>query len=201
MLKDGSIGEATFWDVLRIMEEKTEELEGLADILSTAARLESANLPHQPITFDVASAVNTAIERITPRAQLEQATVDVYATDGPVWVSADPAHVIHILAILLNNALTYSSPKADVVVEVRPTSPVEIAVHDQGVGIPQEWHGRIFERFSRFAEGGVNRPAGLGLGLSISRDLAELNGGVLLLERSAPGEGSVFVLRLPPVKS
>ena len=71
----------------------------------------------------------------------------------------------------------------------------------QGVGIPTEWHGRIFERFSRFAEGGVNRPAGLGLGLSISRDLAELNGGVLLLERSALGEGSVFVFRLPAVSS
>ena len=138
MLRDGSIDDSTFWDVLRVMEEKTEELEGLAEILSTAARLESANLAHQPVTFDVTSAVNTAVERIMPRAQLEQATVDLYAIDGPVWVSADPAHVTRILTNLLNNALTYSSPPADVVVEIRPGSPVEIAVHDQGVGIPKE---------------------------------------------------------------
>jgi two-component system sensor histidine kinase SenX3 len=76
---------------------------------------------------------------------------------------------------------------------------VEIAVHDNGIGIAAERHGRIFERFSRFAAGGVDRPSGLGLGLSISRDLAELNGCQLLLEWSAPGEGSVFVLRFPRV--
>jgi signal transduction histidine kinase len=68
------------------------------------------------------------------------------------------------------------------------------------VGIAAEHHARIFERFSRFGEGGPSRVSGLGLGLSISRDLAELNNGELLLERSAPGEGSVFVLRLPAIE-
>jgi signal transduction histidine kinase len=84
-----------------------------------------------------------------------------------------------------------------VVVEIRDQSPVEIAVRDSGLGISPGHHGRIFERFSRFAEIAAGRASGLGLGLSISRDLAELNGGELLLERSAPGEGSTFVLRLP----
>ena len=54
----------------------------------------------------------------------------------------------------------------------------------------------MFERFHR-VDGAVSHPAGLGLGLSISRELAKLNGGTLVLERSVPGRGSVFVLRLP----
>ena len=102
-----------------------------------------------------------------------------------------------ILTNLLNNSLTYSDPPAEVGIEIRATSPIEVAVHDRGRGIAPEHQTRIFERFSRFAGTGAGRQSGLGLGLSISRDMAELNEGKLILESSAPGEGSVFVLQLP----
>ncbi len=201
MLRDGTLDETAFFDAVRVMETKAEELEGLAEILATAARLESADLPHQPIVFDIAKAVDTAARQIAPRAKLEEARLAVRPLQEPVWVWADPDQVARVLANLLGNALTHTGPKAEVSVEIRPTSPVEVAVRDCGLGIAVERQERIFERFSRFAEGGVNRPAGLGLGLSISRDLAELNGGELLLESSEIGTGSVFVLRLPVLES
>jgi signal transduction histidine kinase len=197
LLRDGSLDDAMREDALRAMEMKAEELDGLAEVLVTAARLESADLPHQPTVFDVADTVGSAVERMGPRVQLEGAEVMVVPARDPILVRADRDHVIRVLANLLGNALTYSCPPAEVAIEVRPTSPVEVAVHDADVGLAQECQQRIFERFSRFAGDGTGRRAGLGLGLSISRDLAELNGGELLLERSAPGEGSVFVLRLP----
>jgi signal transduction histidine kinase len=134
---------------------------------------------------------------VEARAQLEDASVRVFGTADPVWVYADRCQVSRVLTNLLGNAMTYSPPPADIVVEIRATAPAEVLVHDRGVGIPPERQGRIFERFVRYAEGGVSRPAGLGLGLPLSRDLAELNGGQLLLERSAPGAGSTFLLRLP----
>ncbi len=195
MLRDGSVSDLD--EALRVMETKAEELEGLAQILVLAARLESADVPHQPTVFDVTEAVAEAFGGIQARARLEQARVAMYPVHFPVWVMADRYHVVRILTNLLNNALTYSSSPAQVVVEIRHASPVEIAVCDNGVGIARERQERIFQRFSRYAERGGSRAAGLGLGLSISRDLAELNGGELLLEWSAPGEGSVFVLRLP----
>jgi len=80
-------------------------------------------------------------------------------------------------------------------VQIRPGAQVEVAVHDQGTGIAPEVQERIFDRFTRFAESGS--ASGVGLGLSISRKLAESNGGSLVLEASIPGQGSVFVLRLP----
>jgi two-component system sensor histidine kinase SenX3 len=73
---------------------------------------------------------------------------------------------------------------------------VEVAVVDRGHGIPRDQHGRVFERFHRVDVGPARTAAGLGLGLTISQELARLNGGDLVLERSAPGQGSVFVLRL-----
>jgi signal transduction histidine kinase len=201
MLRDGDLEGEQRAEAVRVMDAKAKELDNLADILVTAARLETSEVLHQPIVFDVHEAVTVATQRIEPRARLDQATVDVFGVGSPVWVYADRCQVTRVLTNLLGNAITYSSSPAQVAVEIRLGQPAEVAVHDRGVGIAPELHQRIFERFSRFAEGGVNRSSGLGLGLSISRDLAELNGGELLLEGSAPGEGSVFVFRLPSVES
>jgi signal transduction histidine kinase len=92
--------------------------------------------------------------------------------------------VVRILGNLLSNSLTYGSRPALIAVETREMSPVEIAVYDNGVGSARvAWtHLRALQSVWGRRP---NRASGLGRGLSISRDLAELNGGEL--ERSAPG--------------
>jgi two-component system phosphate regulon sensor histidine kinase PhoR len=201
MLRDDQSDASLRDGAVLAMEAKAEELEELADTLVTAARLESPHPPNEPTVFDVAEAVHVAAERLAPRAWLEQADIVVLPTESPIWVKADRSHVTRILINLLNNGLTYSTPPAEVGIEVRPTSPVEIAVHDRGLGIAPEHQARIFERFTRFAESEAGRISGLGLGLSISRHLAALNEGNLILEKSVLGEGSVFVLQLPAGES
>jgi len=195
MLRDGSLSDVA--GAMGAIEGAAEELDGLAEMLVTAARLESADVPCQPSQLDVAEAVTEACRRVEARVHLEQAELVVDAGSRPLRVTADHTHVVRILTNLLNNALSYSPRPARIGVDIRRGPVVEIAVHDNGVGIVAELQGRVFERFSRFAAEGAGRPAGMGLGLSISRDLAERNGGELLLEWSAPGKGSVFVLRLP----
>jgi signal transduction histidine kinase len=198
MLRDGSLTQwPEFERAVTAMELKAGELDDLAGILVTAARLETSNLPLDPTAFDVADAVADAVERVQARAQLDQTEIEVYRADQPLWVIADREQVTRILTNLLNNGLAYNTAPLQVTVVIRATSPIEVAVVDNGEGIAPEHQERVFERFSRFGEGGRNRTAGLGLGLAISRELAELNGGQLLLERSTPGEGSVFALRLP----
>lgn len=196
MLREDQADDSLRQGAVLAMEAKTEELEELADLLVTAARLESPHPPHEPIVFDVAEAVRLAGERLAPRAWLEQAEVVLLPIEAPIWVTADRGQVTRILINLLNNGLTYSNRPAEVGIEIRRTSPVEVAVHDRGWGIAPEHQARIFERFTRFASD-AGQQSGLGLGLSISRHLAALNEGSLILERSALGEGSVFVLQLP----
>src|SRR2546429_705732 len=142
LLRDGSLDDPI--DAIEAMEAKAEELEGLAEILVTAARLESADLHQNRDVFDMADAVDVAVRSVQPRARLERATVDVYAAPRQLWIAADRQHVARVLTNLLNNALTYSSPPARVAVEIRDRSPVEIAVHDRGIGIPLEYQDRIF---------------------------------------------------------
>jgi CheY-like chemotaxis protein/anti-sigma regulatory factor (Ser/Thr protein kinase) len=110
----------------------------------------------------------------------------------------DEGKVIQILRNLISNALKFTERG-----EVRVTAALSDAgdrvlfkVKDTGVGIPPEDHERIFQEFEQVASPLQGRAKGTGLGLPLSRKLAELLGGTLTVE-STPGEGSTFLLSLP----
>ena len=98
---------------------------------------------------------------------------------------------------LLTNAHEYSPEGASIEVTARVAgADVEIAVTDNGPGIPESQLEHIFERFTRGDAGLTQRVGGTGLGLAISKSLVELHGGTLEVD-STPGEGSTFRFRLP----
>jgi signal transduction histidine kinase len=199
LLEDGTypVPDRTREEAVDTLVAKAQELESLVEVLVMAARLDGGSLPRSAVALDVGLAVREAVERANARARLEGASIEVRVPDRAPVAQADSGHVARILDNLLNNALSYSAAPAQVMVEVRPGRSVEVAVRDRGAGIAPEQHERVFERFHRVDNGVARSAAGLGLGLTISRELARLNGGALVLERSAPGRGSVFVLRLP----
>jgi signal transduction histidine kinase len=199
MLDDGTfdVPERTRNDAVGILVQKAAELEVLVESLLTTARMEVGGLPRAPVELDVGEAVRDALSRVAPRARLEGARIEARLPDSPLVVCTDADHVARILDNLLNNALTYSDPPADVAVSIRRGDGVEVVVVDRGMGIPADQHDRVFERFYRLdSEASRFRPGG-GRGVSISRELARANGGELALERSVPGRGSTFVLRVP----
>jgi signal transduction histidine kinase len=110
-------------------------------------------------------------------------------------IQADPARLERILVNLISNALKYSPPQSEVVVEVavRPEG-LAVSVADRGIGIAPEDLPHVFDRF--FRARGARRPEGLGLGLYIARFLVELHGGTLAAE-SQLGGGSTFRVVLP----
>lgn len=110
-------------------------------------------------------------------------------------VVADRFHVIQIITNLLDNALRYGAPPVEVAVHAE-SEHIEVSVTDHGEGVPDWFRSRLFDDFSQ-AEGGDRRSTlGLGLGLPISRTLAEANDGQLEY-RSTDHGGACFVLRLP----
>ncbi len=182
---------------LQIAQRKTEEARQLADELLTVARLEGHALTPAAERFSVTAEVTDAVARATPRAELAHAGLEANAPAG-LEAIGDKALVAKILDNLLNNALTYVGETPTIRVDAqRRGSEVVIEVSDNGIGISPGDQARLFRRFGRGTDDRVLEKPGTGLGLYLSRGLAEQMRGSLTLTRSEPSKGSTFVLRLP----
>jgi signal transduction histidine kinase len=199
MALEGGFGELPepLKGVLQTALRKTEEAKALADELLTVARLEGRALKPRAERFSVSDVVQEALARARARAELSRGTLKA-DTGGEIEVQADRPLVGKILDNLINNALDYSDRPPMVRLTVRrDVDQVAITVADEGIGISPQDQGRIFGRFARGTDRRVLDKPGTGLGLYLSRGLAEQMGGSLMLESSRPGQGSTFVLRLP----
>ena len=140
------------------------------------------------------AAVHRALIGFAPAAEEKRISfkVDVPAALAPF--ETDPVRLQQILVNLLSNAVRHSPPGGSIQVTLRSNgNGVEFVVRDEGPGIPVEIQERVIEPFERFDP---HSGLGTGLGLPVSRRLAEVLGGRLSVE-SAEGEGAAFILRLP----
>ena len=156
------------------------------------ARLASNGLSLKVELFDLCDAVAEAIARHDYEL-LQRITLQRPA--GGVSVRGDAGRIAQILDNLLGNAVKYSAPGAPIVVRLTTVGPeAQIRVADVGLGVPEDERAMLFTPFYRTTR--TRDFAGTGLGLHISKRLAERHGGRLWLEASSDA-GSVFALALP----
>jgi signal transduction histidine kinase len=199
MALEGAFGEpsAAMRKALETAVRKADEAKVLAEELLAVARLESHAILPSAEPFSATDAVHEAITRARPRAQLAGATLRMHATHA-IDILADAALVGKVLDNLINNALAYSDGPPTILLAVeRGEGEATITVTDNGCGIATEDRERIFHRFVRGSSSLVRERSGSGLGLYLSRGLAQRMGGSLELTWSEPGKGSTFALRLP----
>jgi signal transduction histidine kinase len=200
LLRDGSCGPVpSRWEEpLAALDRQAADLAGRIEAILVAARLEqneATSVGDEMVAVDVL--VAEALDRAKPRAELLGAVLSHERSPASTWARGNRWGLGRVLDILLDNAMTYSAPPADVRVLIRLAgSTVDVLVEDAGRGIPAQHHEGIFEQFYRVDDPDFGYPAGTGLGLYIGRKLAEANGGALDLERSREGHGSTFRLRL-----
>ena len=112
-------------------------------------------------------------------------------------LEADPDRLTQVLRNLVRNAVAHTEPRGRVIVAARARDGgLEIAVSDDGPGIPPDQLERVFERFHRVDGGRSREDGGSGLGLAIARAIVEAHGGQIQAE-SAPGQGATFRIELP----
>ncbi|TME57565.1 MAG: GAF domain-containing protein [Chloroflexi bacterium] len=198
MLQDGTLTPDKWERPLRVLMGKATELNSIVDDLLTAARIEGGTVPTDAKTLDLREMARQAMARAEARAVLLRAEIDYGEPEEPVAVTADREQLARIIDNLINNALTYSAGRPWVRLTVVTEGGPALIIEDRGVGIPRDKQDKIFERFFRIDDPGLGPQPGTGLGLFISRELAERHGGSLTLEASEVGKGSTFVLRLPP---
>jgi signal transduction histidine kinase len=200
MLAEGTLGPvpAAWEGAVAVLIEKTHELGHLVDDILLSGRLESGAARTSGRSISVSESLRQAARRARPRADLLGADLMIRAPESEARVWANPDHVARILDNLVNNAFNYSPAPAHVQLELAVEGGAAvIRVEDCGRGIAVEHRDRIFEQFYRVEDPNQGVRSGTGLGLYISRGLAEKYGGRLDLEWSQPGAGSRFVLRLP----
>ena len=200
LLSDGTLGAvpARWKKSLEILTGKTRELNRIVADLLEASRIEANALPRNLSQIDLRTVIEEARMRALPRAQLLDAEIATRLTADPVPVEADASQLGRILDNLINNGLTYTvrPPRLSITVSGEGGRAVT-RVADNGAGIAEDERERVFDRFHRSNEPAFRNVPGTGLGLYISRQLAEGHGGSLVVETSTPGRGTTFALALP----
>jgi CheY-like chemotaxis protein/two-component sensor histidine kinase len=170
----------------------------LIDDLLDMNRIVSGRIRLDVQRLDLASVVEAALESARPSAEAKsieiRKTIDPNA--GPV--RGDPNRLQQVVWNLLTNAVKFTprGGSIDVILQ-RIGSHVEIVVQDTGMGISAAFLPQLFERFRQADSSSTRRFGGLGLGLSIAKQLVELHGGTVTAHSEGDGKGSTFCVRLP----
>ena len=206
LLEDGLLGELTekqLDSVRRIRRSIDVAMRLIGDLLELA-RAEAGQIQIHCADTDVLQAAREVSEDFRAQADAVGLTLRVDNGSG-LYAETDPTRLRQVIANLLSNAVKYA-PGAETSVTARATAEGEggragrwiaISVSDTGPGIPADKRDVIFQEFSRLDP---NAQSGAGVGLAISRRIAQLMGGDLTVE-SEVGRGSTFTLWLPPAAS
>jgi PAS domain S-box-containing protein len=188
------IDRARLANLLELADDQSHRLAGLIDQLLDLSRLELGylRLDRQPV--ELGAWIEEIAERL--RAVFVGRELVVRTAGRPVVIEADALRLEQIVTNLVDNAAKFSPDAAPIEVEagLGPDGLPRLAVRDHGPGVPREHQQRVFDRF--YQAQGERHYGGMGLGLYISRQIAELHGGALTYEE-VDGTGARFVLRLP----
>lgn len=181
-----------------VLERNLDRVALLVQNMLDVGRIQSGRVALHPERMDLAAAVAEAVESFVGMARAHEVTLEA-GQAGAVWVDADAQRVSQILFNLLANAVKFTAAGGTILVSTEAREgAVVVRVRDTGVGLSAEQRTQLFRPFGQ-AHSGTQTAArtGTGLGLYISRQLAELHGGTLAVESPGPGLGSTFILTLP----
>jgi len=181
------------------LHEEILLLSRLVDDLQELAIAEAGQLRFDREPVDVAQAVEGAVRASGAAAGGSPRPIQVELSPDLPRVAADPGRLAQILRNLLANAVAHTPPGGRIVVTGHPRGAfVELAVRDEGKGIPPEHLAFVFERFYKADPARGRATGGAGLGLAIVRQLVRAHGGDVRVE-SEPGAGAAFFFTLPAV--
>ena len=197
-LRDGGLRDPeTAAEFVRVIHRHAERLRALIEDLLDLAAVEQgeARIDLAPVALRDVATQAEAVARPAAAGKRHTLTLDVPG-DLP-RVLADRDRLGQVLINLLDNAVKFTPEGGRIEVSARPSSGrVVLSVKDNGVGIPPEDIGRIFERFYRVGRSRDRREGGTGLGLAIAKHLTQAMGGTIEVE-SRPGSGTTFRVSLP----
>jgi signal transduction histidine kinase len=199
LLNDGNLEPRQSAKAVRTIIKNSESQNRLIEDLLDVARMISGKLRLDVSPVRVGDFIDQSVETVRPSARSRKIAIDVNIDPATREraVPGDRVRLEQIVNNLLANAVKFSKPESHVDVAANANGRfVEIAVTDRGAGISPEFLPMVFERF-RQDRSMIEQSGGLGLGLAVVRNLAELHGGTVSAHSDGEGKGSTFVVKLP----
>ena len=181
-----------------IIERQVNHLIRLVDDLLDVSRIARGKVELRTELVEMAEIVTKAIEMASPLLEQRTHTLTVDVPRHGLLVDGDPIRLSQVVSNLLTNAAKYTPPGGHITVQAEPAEgEVVLRVRDTGVGIAPDLLPRVFDLFVQERQGIDRSQGGLGLGLTIVRNLIEGHGGSVQARSEGLGHGSEFIVRLP----
>jgi signal transduction histidine kinase/ActR/RegA family two-component response regulator len=197
LLEGGTLADDAVRRTYGMMRQQTGQLTRLLDDLLDVTRITRGKIRLRKRRVDLVEILQRAVESARPQAEARRQTLTLELPAEPVVVRGDAQRLEQVFVNLLGNAVRYTDPGGSVAVETaRREGEVAVTVRDSGVGLAGEDFERIFEPFTQLRDEG-DGGGGLGIGLTLVRDLVGLHGGRVSAASEGPGRGSAFEVVLP----
>ena len=181
-----------------VLGRQVQHMSRLTEDLLDVSRVTRGKVSLNRRPLDLSRAVEHALDELKLAGRLSRH--DLRLDLSPVWVRADEARIEQIVANLVGNAIKYTPERGTIEVTLRrDRNAAVLRVRDSGIGMSADFVAKVFDLFVQ-AEG-PGRQAGLGIGLTLVRHLAELHSGKAFAASAGPGQGSVFTVTLPAIEA
>ena len=188
----------SFQPAREMVERQVKNLAHLVDDLLDVSRITQGSIRLRKEVVDLKTILERSVDATRPLIESRAHTLTLNLPREPVRLEADPTRLEQVVANLLNNAAKYTMPGGSITLSgALEGKEAVIRVRDNGIGVPPDVLGRVFEPFVQ-SDGSLARTeGGLGIGLTLVRSLVEMHGGAVEANSPGLGQGSEFLVRLP----
>lgn len=198
ILKMPQVDAATSQLTRDMIERQVHHLVRLVDDLLDVSRVMRGKIELRREPVEIGAVVARAVEMIQPLVENRHHVLEISVPDESLLIDGDPVRLAQIVANLLANAAKYTEPSGYIWLSAeRSGDEVVLRVRDNGIGISPEMLPRVFDLFVQADHATTKAQGGLGIGLTLVKNLVQLHGGTVVARSLGFGKGSEFVVRLP----
>ena len=184
--------------MMAIIDRQVTHMTRLVEDLLEVSRITRGIIELRKERIDLAAIVRHCAEAAAPAIAAVEQTLVLDLPNDPLLVAADPVRLSQVITNLLSNACKYTDERGRIAVRARCDGhDAVLEVHDDGLGIPPDMLTRVFEPFMQVHRSFGRARGGLGIGLTLVKQLVEMHDGTVSAESAGEGQGALFTVRLP----
>ena len=182
------------------MRVQVSQLGRLVDDLLDITRIDQGKIELRREMADLGAVLEAAVDGAQHKIEMGGHDFHFHIPDNPVLMEIDAARITQVIGNLIGNAAKYTPRGGRIGVKASvEDEAVIISVSDNGIGIPRDMQGKVFELYAQLQGPDSRSKDGLGIGLALVKQIVELHGGSISVASEGSGAGSVFNVRLPMI--